>query len=214
MNAQLFIVTYAKDLDWLTESLRSVAKYWRSRFPPVLVANTDCRGKLPPLVEQLSCTVHWVDLWSDGRRDQIYAKMQADLLTSLDAPRVLFLDSDCLFSQPVTPDLLCDAADRPFVRMRSYTSALTEGINGRILNETENWSYRGYADVVREVLLGHPPTYEYMQAMPYLFDRETIRLTRETIERRMQKPLKEVMLGYHSSLFSEFNLFGAYAHFQ
>lgn len=211
-KAQLFIVTYARDLDWLAVSLRSIAKYWTSGLPPLIVANKDSMGKLPGAVHALGCTVHWVDLWSDGRRDQIYLKMIADTLVSPEAEAVLFLDSDCLFTRPVTPDLLCDPEGRPFIRMRSYASALAEGINGRRLNEIEAWSYRGYADVVRETLTGSSPRYEYMQAMPYLFYTETVRRTREAILRRTGKSLKEVMLGYHSSLFSEFNLFGAYAH--
>jgi hypothetical protein len=211
LNAQLFIVTYAKDLDWLAVSLRSVAKYWKSEYPPLIVANIDSWGKLPRIVRELNARVHWVDLWSDGRRDQVYVKMHADDYIAPEADSVLYLDSDCLFSRPVDPSLLVDPSGRPYVRMRSYASALDEGINGRRLNEIENWSYRGYRDVIREILTGESPVYEYMQAMPYLYYKDTVRRTREAIEKRCGKRLKEVMFDYHSSLFSEFNLFGAYA---
>ncbi len=206
-DAQIFTPTCINDLKWLECALFSIKKYWTSKYPPIILANEDCQGKMPPIVQELRCDVRYVRLWSDGRRDQVYLKMLADQDVDVTAEVILYMDSDCLFTMPTTTQDFCDEQDRPFVRMMPYETLLAKN-----LSSTVRWSYEGYRTAVNNVL-GHRPDFEYMQMQPFLYFKDTVYKTRLHIEGRMQKSLKEVMTRYHSAHFSEFNFFGAFASF-
>lgn len=199
--AQIFIPTYEKDLGWLEFSIRSIEKFWTSPFTPIIVADEDCLGKL----SESGLDVRYVKHWSDGRRDQVYLKMMADTFVDAAAETILFMDSDCLFTKTsVTDDFCIDG--RPMVKMMSYNDACAKWPHHRE-------AYDGYKRSVWECLqIGS--VYEYMQVQPFLFFKDTVANVREEIERIRGCPLKNVAERFHSSHFSEFNLFGAYAHEQ
>jgi hypothetical protein len=203
-DAQIFIPTWDGDLAWLECCLKSIKKYWHSRWPTIIMADTGCRGKMPETPWSMH-DVRFVDNWSDGRRDEVYLKMIADTIVDPSVELILYMDSDCLFTTgSCTSDFCVDG--RPMVKMMSYRDAYRKWPQHRP-------AFDGYKRAVFECLnIGSE--YEYMQVQPFLFFKDTVSKVRKTIETKKGQPLKDVMMRYASNQFSEFNLFGAYAHEQ
>lgn len=200
MDCQLLICTYPPDLQWLDYSLRSVQKYWQSNLPPYIIATPECRGQMPRISDKLGCTVAFEPQNPDHHRGQIYIKMTADQY--IEAPLILITDSDCLFTRACTVEDFM-VKGRPIVTMEAYSTLIPRSI------PPDQNCFANYKEVIGTVL--HLlAEHEYMRRHPFLFYRDHIRDVRERIESIMNKPLHEVMQGYHSGYFSEFNLFGAY----
>lgn len=201
MDAQIFIVTCERDLGWLQVCLLSVAKYWTSAYPPIVVADDRCHGKMPP--EAMPCRIYYVSQWSDGRRDQVVWKMMAD--TFVDGPAIFYLDSDCMLTEHCSAESFL-VEGKCAVYCKSYASILSRDRGEFLSNRSV---YEGYRRVVAECLRAES-TFEFMQCFPFMFVSETIREVRERIEEVRGEPLRKVACMYPSHHFSEFNLFGAY----
>lgn len=205
-DAQLLIRTWFQDLGWLQVCLQSVAKYWSSEFPPVIIATPECQGHMPSEAEELGCTVFFEPQWEDHRRGQCWLVFHADQFTDPKAAAIIFTDSDCLFNRPSSARSFCDSAGRPSIVYQRYTPLLESA------EAPDHNCYVNYRLFVTEVL-GLYPACEYMRAHPFLFYRSTIQNCREHVEARADRTLKQIMEVWHSGYSSEFNLLGAYAFF-
>src|SRR6476660_1387011 len=200
MDCQLLILTYPPDLQWLDYCLRSVQKYWRSNLAPYIIATPECRGQMPRISDKMGCTVTFEPQDPDHHRGQIFIKMNADKY--IEAPLIMITDSDCLFTKPCSVEDFMNLG-RPIVTMEAYASLIPRSI---IPDQNCFANYKEVIGTVLHLLAEH----EYMRRHPFLFYRDHIRDVRERIESIMNKPLYEVMQGFNSGYFSEFNLFAAY----
>jgi hypothetical protein len=198
-DAQLCICTWQNDLDWLEYALKSVTKYWRSFFTPFIVATPECKDRL----NNVCAKVRYEHQLPDHHRGQIYLKMTMDLMASPEPESLLFIDSDCLFTKESRYEDFC-VDGKPIIHAELYDMLIPRSIT------PDQNCFTHYRQIVKEMLDIDAPA-EYMRQQPFLFFKDTIKAVRDTIETRMGKPLLQVMEGYHSGYFSEFNLFGAYA---
>jgi hypothetical protein len=205
-DAQLLIRTWEQDLDWLKVCLQSVRKFWSSKFPPVIIATFQCEGRFPEEVAELGCIVHFERQWDDHRRGQCWLVSHADMYTDPEAQAIIFLDCDCLFTNPSDARSFCDFVGRPAIVYQRYTPLLESA------NAPDHDCYMNYRSYVTEVLSLYPAC-EYMRAHPFLFYASTIQNCRLHVEARAGRNMREIMEAWHSGYSSEFNLLGAYAFF-
>lgn len=200
-DAQLCILTHERDLNWLNACLRSVQKYWKSTYTPLIIATPQCEKLMPAVAKEIGCKVIYEPKRDDGRLGQQYIKMTSD--TYSDAPLLMHTDSDCLFTRSCTAeDFARD--DKPTIVMEDYDNILPTAI------EPDRICLTGYRNAALE-LLGILPQHEYMRRHPFFFWRSTIESMRKHIEKRAGVPLMDLLRRYHSGQMSEFNFMGAYA---
>jgi hypothetical protein len=202
-DAQLCVLTWERDLNWLNACLRSVQKFWRSDYAPLIIATPECEKMMPRVVKELGCSVRYEPKRSDGRLGQQYIKMMSDTYTK--APLLLHTDSDCLFNRPVTAESFAHNG-KPIVVMEDYDEILKDAI------EPDRICLRGYQSAAEE-LLGVRPQYEFMRRHPFFFWTSTIRDMRKVMETRAGVTLMELLTRYHSGQMSEFNFMGTFAHY-
>jgi hypothetical protein len=203
MDAQLFIRTWEGDLPWLRSCLRSVDRYWKSNFKPVIVATPECFHGIPAMfnIPDHGAYLHCEPKWDDQRRGSVFIGLNADRYT--DANTIIFTDSDCMFTRSCSADdMIKDGKiclyGNPYAKLMI------------IANPPDHNCFTWYRRVCIEVL-GIDPQAEYMRRHPFMFLRSTLEGFRNEAFERMKVPLRDLMERYHSGYFSEFNLLSAYA---
>ncbi len=207
-DAQLFIRTHRRDLDWLRVNLASTVKYWTSGFSPLIIATPDCEPHMPAEASLLGAKVIYELEWPDKRRATEWIAQQADKYVDSSVEAILFHDSDSLFVMPCNASDFCNRTSGAPTIIYSEYLELLEG-------STNPWDHEAYIGYRKYVTagLGRCPPAEYMRQQPFLFYLDTIRACREEVEKRSGKTFKAFMEGFLSRHSSEFNLFGAYAWF-
>lgn len=205
-DAQLFIRTWERDLDWLKVCLQSVKMFWKSSLGTTIVATPACKGILSgtgfkELLESVKADVHYEPQNSDTRRGSVHIGLNMDKYT--DADMVCNIDSDCVFTRPSnTMDFTKNGA--PIIWMESFQELYRT-------RPGDSYAWDGYRMTIKDCL-GYDSDLEFMQRHPFLYYTSSIWEVRNEIENRAGVPLIKVMERYASNLFSEFNLTGAYEH--
>lgn len=186
MTTSIFIKTWRNDIEWLKYCLRSIQRFGSEIDEVIVVADESCRDLMawiPSIVSQLI----YVPDWPDGRIQQQAYKLLAD--TFCKSEFVLFTDSDCLFTTYFSPrDFFKD--DKPVIPKTKY----------ELVGPAQCWK------TPTESFLGFDVEWEYMRRLPMLFRRDTLNAIRE-----MHPGWHERLKTVHDSLFSEFNVIGAFA---
>lgn len=194
MTCDIFIRSYRKDLGWLELCLAAVAKFCRGFRAVVVVvprASERWLRRLPPLAPNVRVEI--CPDYADDYLGQQLTKLQADHFT--DADFVCHVDSDCIFTQPVSPDDLLDAG-RPRIVMRSYASL------------DRHWPWQAPT----EAFLGWKVTHDFMQRPPFVFPRWIYAEFRAHARSQHGMDLEQYILSRPPRAFSEFNALGAFAH--
>ena len=187
MIADLYLVTYQRDYQWIPYLARSIAKNVRG-FRQMHVVIPVC-GDLPDsvnILRQAGIPVVGgvIQPWLNSYRGQPAAKLMA--WQQCDADAICYVDSDLLFVKPFTPE-----------------SMLT---NGKIRIEGLPWEQAGAARCWHDgtkALLREEPPYETMQRHPFMYLTQTIRRAYHHVGGEQ---------GYMSAFNpSEFDLLGNYA---
>ena len=195
MSTAIFIRTYARDFPWLRYCLRSIARY-ASGFSGLHIAVASCdweqfqrefgemftgQCSIPFPVESRACTCY-----IDDYIGQQITKMQAWQYT--DAERILYVDSDTIFTRQVTPADFMENG-KPVLVVTPF-----DALEGDALK---------WVSVI-EKALHCKPIYETMRRLPIIHDRMTVERCYEYIggaEYISGQPFRE---------FSEFNVIGSY----
>lgn len=187
MVCDIFIKSYPADYEWLSYCLRSIDKFC-SRFRQVVIIAPDDKCPVPSYPHRLIVSPEPPGL--DGYLWQTAVKATAHLYT--DATHILHIDSDCIFTTPVTPDTF-------FIDGKPY------------------WLYSPYSTIeapwkpITEKFIGHPVENELMRRMPLFIPTFVhAELTRfclakhgcSVVEYVMKQPYRE---------WSEFNALGVIA---
>ena len=190
MTTSIFIRSYEKDFPWLDYCLRSVHKFCTG-FQEIVVCIPE-GADLPLTAERV---VKVPDPPGDGYLWQQACKLNADLYTG--AENVLYVDSDCVFTEPVTPETF-----------------MTEG--------KPNWLHTPFsvvgADSVKawfQVMtdcIGHPPDQEFMRRHPQMIPSWALLAFREFIRDKHKMGMEEYVMSRPGRSFSEFNCIGFYLH--
>lgn len=192
MNADLFIRTYWKDLDWLELCLASISKYCRG-FRAIIVVIPSAsnpwlrRFALPGNVEIKTCRNY-----KDDYLGQQVTKLFADAFT--DADLICHIDSDCIFSRVTSPeDLVKDG--KPCIFLRPY----------ELLGRHHPWQKP------TEQFLGWSVRNDFMQQPPFLYPRWLYPQLREHAVAVHGVDLETYITRQPARGFSEFNVLGAFA---
>ncbi len=125
MTCSILIKSFKKDFGWLAYCLKSIHKFATGFSEVVVIIPDDC--DLPLTAERL-VKIHEPgpsaaspNNHGTGYTFQQIVKMNADKYTTSDM--VVHLDSDCVFTKPVTPkDLMVD--DKPLWLMTPFADIL------------------------------------------------------------------------------------------
>jgi FkbM family methyltransferase len=203
-KVELFIVTHWKDYEWLSYCLRSYKKF-ATGFSGVTVACPDTRnGDIVKLCEKHGATLKLLsEPKGKGHLAQNLAKCNADKYCT-NADFICHIDSDCVFTDPVTPDVLFHNG-KPLLLCRTYDSLASDvghSANARL------WQ-PGVQDA-----LGFKPQWETMAALPIVHPRWIYSKMRTAVEANTRKEFKTYVYGCKPDWpygFCEFNTIGAFA---
>lgn len=188
MTCDIFIRSYARDFPWLAYALRSIQKF-ATGFRQVVIVIPDTDNLDGLTVER----VIKVKDTMPGYMQQQSSKMYADAFS--DADFFLYVDSDCVFTEPVTPETF-----------------MTEG--------KVNWLHtpwskvgedaqRAWGEVMRKCL-GEEPTQELMRRHPQLIPRWALQEFRGFVAQKHGVSLEHYIKAQPLGAFSEFNTCGFY----
>lgn len=188
VTVDIFIRSYAPDFPWLNYALRSVQKFATGfRDVVVVIPDTD---DLPNLTVEKVIKVKDV---MPGYRQQQASKLYADTFSDADA--FLYVDSDCVFTEPVTPETFMTAGrpnwlHTPFDKVSPDARA-------------------AWYEVMRKCL-GEAPQHELMRRHPQLIPRWALQEFRGFVAKRHGVSLEHYIKSQPGKEFSEFNTCGHY----
>ncbi len=187
-TCDIFIKTYMGDAGFIGYCLRSIDKFATGfRNVVILVPRGDWRPALP-----LSRgTLHEVDEQGDGYLWQQVCKLKAHEYT--DADYILYLDSDTIFNQPVTPETYFEGG-KPLWLMTPWEKTETP------------WQ------PIVEKFLGQPVAFEFMRRHPQMVPRWLLDEIGVFCLRVHGMPIEQYVMSRPNRDFSEFNCMGAYAY--
>lgn len=204
MDAQLFIRTWIRDIDWLRMCMQSVNRFWKSPYPTVIVADSNCAPLMSDVGRCPAYRVFYRDrkevkgqgLHNTGRRHSIELGMNADQFCTADV--ILCSDSDCLFTRECSADDFCEAENII--------------IHGKLnfCDPVNQLCYDWYKRATKECL-GIESEYECLIHPPFMFRRETFTNCRKAIEAHCGDNLHNVMERYAPGWFSEWSTLGSFA---
>ena len=174
MNVDILVVSCARHYPWLRYCLRSIVRFASGfRQVKILVPVEDCAA-LSPLLDEVPLdgptirVMPYEDWPGKGFLRHEYAIMCADDFSEADF--ICHIDSDCMFTEPVTPeDYFVNG--KPILVHASYHWLVTE-----------QQANLGMWQVAVERAVGWLPTQETMRRHPAVHYRKTYQKTRECIE--------------------------------
>lgn len=189
-TCDIFIKTRAHDYDWLKYCLRSIDQF-ATGFRKVIVLAEDMN--VPASCRHMEWKV--VEVKEPGYLDQQVQKLYAD--EHSDADYILFTDSDCIFTQPVTP-----------------SSFMRDGKVSWGHKEFRDDELRVWAPVISK-WMKEPATRSFMTGHPFVFPHWLFEALREFCRTAHNQKLGDYVMAQadpkNMCSFSEFNCAGAFA---
>ena len=186
MTTDIFIRSYAKDFPWLSYALRSIRKF-ATGFREVVIAIPDTED----LPKASGVRVVKAKDVMPGYMQQQATKMYADTFSDADA--FLFMDSDCMFTEPVTPETF-----------------QTDGVPNWLhtpWDKVGEDAKRAWGDVMKKCIGEEPPS-EMMRRHPQLIPRWALQEFRGFVAKRHGVSLEYYIKSQPHGHFSEFNCIG------
>jgi Family of unknown function (DUF6492) len=182
----LFIRSYSKDFPWLAYCLRSIQKF-ATGFSEIVIVIPDTDSLDHLTVEKVFKEKETMD----GYMMQQASKMSADTYTEADF--ICFVDSDCCFVEPVTPETFMTA--------------------GRV-----NWLYTPWSKIAEETrvvwqevmkrCIGEEPPAEFMRRHPQVIPRWALQEFRGFVAEKHGVSLEHYISVQPGKCYSEFNTIG------
>lgn len=188
--ADIFIRTYPADYPWLNHSIRSIQRF-ASGFRKVWIVSPEA-FPFPVELEGFE----WKQLneeSEDGYLSQQIHKLYADVITDYGADYILHIDSDTLFTRPVTP---------------------ADFFQGDKLI----WYFTPYEDTqtpwkpITEKFMDEEVANEFMRRLPMMMPRWLYPKLREFCFKHHKRIISEYIRTQPYREFSEFNALGAFAY--
>lgn len=188
MTCDIVIRSYEGDFDWLTYSLRSIARF-ATGFRRVVVIVPD--GQVPPT--GTNETVFHVKERMEGYMHQQLSKLHADAFS--DADYLLFQDSDTIFTRPITPrDVITQGGKVHWL----YTPRASMG------SGADTWRKE------TEKAMLQPVEHEFMRRHPFCVPRWALEGLRAWFWRAHGQSLESYIAEQQDRQFSEWNVLGAW----
>jgi len=188
--ADVFIVTYLHDLEWVQWAIAHVHKNLKGFRKIVAVAPVQDQH----LFERIPGVVwHFIEDWPGrGYFWQQWVKIQAWKYT--DAEVIVHVDSDTMIEEPRHVNEFFDGDGLPYWVMEPY----------EVLGDSVPWKS------IVERAVKESSEYEFMRRFPFVIWRSTHELVEETLVRRNGVSLEHLIRDANG--FSEFNVMGHLAH--
>lgn len=192
-TCDILIKSYPPDYERLRYCLRSIDKFATGFRRVVLLIpyDTDAFMGLTEM-SNISSRVMRVPESGEGYLSQQTFKAQAHEYT--DADCILHIDSDCIFTEPVTPEMFMRDS-KPIWYKTPYSSGLEVP-----------W------EAITEKFMQAPVEYEFMRRFPFLVPRFLHEAIAAFCQETHSKSLTDYILAQPVHAFSEFNALGALAH--
>lgn len=191
MSHWIFIRSYRGDIEWLHWCLKSIAKF-SSGFEGIRVVVPTYHV---PLFRMENIPCEQCPVYPDDYLGQQITKLYADTYLPSDC-MVTFVDSDCFFIQPFTPEsLMVDG--KPRMLMTPYS----------VLGNTVPWKQ------ITERAIGGEITYEFMRRLPIMIRSTDLAGFRDWFRDLHQGVnVEQYVREQPYRAFSEFNAIGAWLH--
>ena len=189
ISCDIFIRTYPGDYGWLKYCLQAINKYAKCFRKIWIVSPQDIPFMDKPGYQWKQMN----DETEDGYLAQQITKLYADVITDYQADYILHIDSDTLFTRPVTPQDF-------------------------FLNDKLCWLFTPYTEVqtpwqpITEKFMGGNVKFEFMRRLPMMIPRWLYPRIREFCHKQHGIIISEYIRLQPNRAFSEFNALGAYAY--
>ncbi len=191
MSVAIFIRTYKNDLDWLQYCLKSITKYVTG-YDKIVVCIPENQVRLLGdfnLDNIVTCPVY-----KDDYLGQQLSKLMADTYCNTDY--VVYVDSDCVFTEPVDLSKRMFFEGKPIIYKTHYSKVGTAIC---------------WKEPTEKALNKKGIEWEFMRRMPIIYKSETIKDLRDYLELIHNRPLENHVIDRPFREYSEFNVLGAYA---
>jgi hypothetical protein len=201
LKAEIFIVTYAKDFDFTSYTLRSIEKFGRGFAGTTIVVPWDDRNLFRPLAEKHGCTLRaFYEAAGKGFLHHQVVKCEADLWCPKGTDVIVHLDADCVMKEPFSVETF----------MRGEKPILVREHFEDFKNYAARYSWRGCV----EHALGVDMEWETMVRHPGVFWADMYEPMRRHIEQLHGYPFTQYVLLQRNEFpqsFAEFPTIGGYA---
>ncbi len=189
MKVDIFIRTYARDIEALKYCLRSIEKFCTGFRDIIITIPAKDRHLLGYDPKYKVITVqHYANDYLGQQATKLAAHEY-----SQDSDLILFVDSDCIVLEPVTPQsFMVDG--KPLILKTKYEE----------LGDSVPWL------PITEKAIGFKPVYEYMRRLPLMYWREHLSQLKNYMQIRHTKKLDTYISEQPHNAFSEFNALGAF----
>jgi hypothetical protein len=201
MKTRILIVSYLGDKPWLDYCLRSIRKFCTGFDGTTIVVASDEMGDFEQLSEEYGAELHGYERDANSAKWHLHAQAQK-CLADLYCPEtdyILHTDSDCVFTEPVTPADYFGPDGLPVMLYEAY--ARLQGCP---------WQ------PVVEAVLKHPVFFEFMRRHPQVNPRGLYADFRRAIELTHHVPFVDYVLSRKPDFpwgWTEHNLLGAFAYY-
>lgn len=198
MNTHIIIFSYTNDLPYLEYCLRSIEKFATGFSGVTIVVDSRDVSDFDYISKRHSVKLLSYDGPSDRNKGHIFhqgEKCCADQYVPPDTDLVLFTDSDCIWTAPVTPETYLENG-LPILLIERYDS-----ISGCPWQKPT------------EEIIGRPVDYETMRRHPAVHWVEMFKDLREEVERVQNMEFRKFIMTRKPDFpwgLSEFNLMGSF----
>jgi hypothetical protein len=189
MKVDIFIRTYKNDIEALGYCLKSIEKFcsgFRNIVITIPAKDRHLLGYDPKY------DVHTVQHYANDYLGQQATKLMAHEFCH-DSDYILFLDSDCIVTEKVTPKSFMKE-NKPLILKTLYSE----------LGDSVPWQ------AITKKALGWAPEWEYMRRHPLMYHTKHISQLKNFIQIQHTKRLETYILEQPHNAFSEFNVMGAF----
>ena len=187
MSAAIFIKTWRDDMKWMPYAIESIRRFASGFEEIVIAADSSCYEESVSLYGSEARVVQCQE-WANGYVQQQAVKLDAGRLVGMRHEYVLFVDSDCVFHTPFSPESF----------MRDGLPVLMKTPYGD-LGGAEAWRS------ITSDAVGFDVEFEYMRRLPWMY--RTSSLVNFSVKyQSLVKSLSQMT----TRDFSEFNALGAY----
>lgn len=187
MSSAIFIKTWRDDMKWMPYAMESIRRF-ASGFEEIVIAADSCCYEESVRVYGSEARVVECQEWPNGYIQQQAVKLDAGRIVGDSHEYILFVDSDCVFHTPFSPESF----------MRDGLPVLMKTPYGD-LGGAEAWRS------ITSAAVGFDVEFEYMRRLPWMY--RTSSLLGFALRYRA---LIDSLASMRTRDFSEFNALGAY----
>lgn len=201
MKAEIFLVTYAKDYDFTSYTLRSIQKFGTGFAGITIVVPYKDLKRFDPLARRYDCNLRgYFEAEGKGFLHHQVCKCEADLWCPKDRDLIVHIDSDCVFEKPFDLKDFLGRTGKPILVRERF-------------DDFQHYAARYSWKACVEHALGIEAPWETMVRHPSVYRSDLYARVRAKIEELHHFPFTQYVLLQRNEFpqtFAEFPTLGAY----